>query len=162
MIYTLFFVVLYMTVKIFLLGVLFRLEPKTLITHKLSAEGNKELSFNKHPCSENSLIHVTDTKDFRSDPRINTVTRHIFLKEFLKFWWGLNFVTLACVLLKSTCSTDLWSKKRKTNMGSKASTGVVKWLVICQIQRFGQSSSPSSLQCPLKQAINEKHASLDS
>lgn len=74
-----------MTVKVFLLGVLFLLEPITLITHKLSAEGNKELSFNKHPCSENSLIHVTDTKDFRSDPRINTVTRHIFLKEFLKF-----------------------------------------------------------------------------
>lgn len=37
-------------------------------------------------------------------------------------------------------------------MGSKASTGVVKWSVICQLQHVGQSSSPSALQCPLKQA----------
>lgn len=54
--------------------------------HKLSAEENKELSFNKQPCPENSLIHVTDTKDFRSDPRINIVTRRIFFKNSSSFW----------------------------------------------------------------------------
>lgn len=50
-----YFFVQYMTMKIFhlLIGVLFISEPKIMITHKLSAEGNKELSLNKHPCSQN-------------------------------------------------------------------------------------------------------------
>lgn len=46
-------------------------------------------------------------------------------------------------------------------MGSKASTGVVKWLVICQFTAGWAIFQSISSAVPIKASINEKHASLD-
>lgn len=63
-------------------------------------------------------------------------------------------MSLAYVLLKSSCSTALQSKNRKTNMKPKANTGMVKWSVICQLQQAGQSSRASTIQRPIPKQMS--------
>lgn len=125
----------------------------TLITHKLCWEGVK-YCLNKHPCTE--LSYPFDT-EYLFQRWFKNYCCHLacFSQGIPQDFVEAEFSTmsLAYVLLKSSCSTALWSTKHKTNMGSKVSTGVVKWLVICQLEQVGHSSSPPDLWCPFpKQA----------